>query len=81
MDDLKFISTKELLAELENRHIAMVFVGIPPSAHNDREAGDCKVVKDFKGNTFLLIGLCEMMKTAATLRGIKNADFTKNLDD
>jgi len=78
--ELELIPTGVLLGLLEKRHIAMVFIGIPPSSFNN-PAGDCKIVKDLKGNTLLIIGLCEMMKQAAVIRCISSAEFDKNLAD
>ncbi len=81
MNDLGFVSTIVLLAELEKRHIAMLFIGLPPSSHNDTSAGDCKIVKDLKGSSLLIMGMCEMMKQAALIRCISSAEFGKDLDD
>ena len=81
IEELKFIPTNVLLAELENRHLAMLFLGLPPSSHTNEQVGNYKIVKDLKGSSLLIIGMCEMMKTASLVNLFNKVEFGKDLQD
>lgn len=57
--ELSVVPTEELLGELANRHIDMVFVGRSPISNDADGPPVCGVVKYFHGDQYVCVGLAQ----------------------